>query len=118
MTKEERRLDLSNKLLKMGEALGKEGVESNDGCVLTTGSSLIFMSKIILSENYMYLFGELASMFSAKIILDNIDDTQSKITEDGFINNIITKIETPTPVTPKSKSKRRKGNNGDSETES
>lgn len=123
MTREERRLDLNDKLLRMGQALAKEGVDTNDGCILTAGSVLILISNLLLSEKDMFLFGELGSMFSAKMILEDMERRNPRITEDTFMTEILSKInnvtEVPKPeeVKPK-KSKRRKGNNGGSETES
>jgi len=128
MTKEERRLDLNNKLLRMGQALAKEGVDTNDGCILTAGSVLILISNLMTSEKDMFLFGELGSMFSAKMILEDMERKNPKIVGDEFMAEILSKINSQNPEVPKPeepkieepkrKSKRRKGNNGDSETES
>jgi len=72
----DRRLELSRMLLDMGQALIKEGEEKKDFCIRQSGSFLNVISSLMLDEKETYAFGELCSMFSAKIILDKLDESQ------------------------------------------
>jgi hypothetical protein len=91
MTKEERRLDLSGKLVKMGDALILEGRDARDGCVMQTGSTLLLLSSIIASEQDMFIFGEFISMFSAKKVLDDMEEKEAQKPQigDEFISSLI-----------------------------
>jgi hypothetical protein len=91
MTKEERRLDLSGKLVKMGDALILEGRDARDGCVMQTGSTLLLLSSIIASEQDMFIFGEFISMFSAKKVLDEMEEKEAQKPQigDEFISSLI-----------------------------
>ena len=117
MIKEERRLDLSGKLLKMGQALVKEGVDSQDGCVITAGTTLLLVSNIITSEDDMFMFGEVCAMFSAKKVLEDMDKNKLvNETQDDFLKTILDKIKDATSNPPVKKTgRRRKKDNGDSE---
>lgn len=100
MTKEERRFDLSGKLLKMGEALISEGRDSMDGCVMQTGSTLLLLSDIISSEEDMFVFGELMSMFTAKKILDEMDKEKKSKINDGLISSLIETLKNVGNIIP------------------
>ena len=119
MIQEQRRADLSGKLLEMGRALVKEGVDSQDGCVITTGTSLLLISNIITSEDDMFMFGELCAMFSAKKVLEDMDKNKHvNDTQDDFLKTILEKIkDVASKDLPKKvrKPRRRKGDNGDQE---
>lgn len=78
MQNEGRRLELSGKLLQMGNSLINEGKSSGDYTVTQSGTIMLLMSGLLLSDEDMFLFSEICSMFSAKKILDaaeNIDET-------------------------------------------
>jgi hypothetical protein len=78
MQNEERRLELSGKILQMGNSLIKEGESSQDYNVTSSGTVMLLISGLLLSDEDMFLFNQFCSMFSAKKILDaaeNIDET-------------------------------------------
>jgi hypothetical protein len=80
MHNEERRFELSTKLLQMGNSLIKEGQASEDYTVTQSGTIMLLMSGLLLSDEDMFLFSEICSMFSAKKILDaaeGIDETDA-----------------------------------------
>ena len=93
MTKEQRRLDLSGKLLKMGDALVLEGRDAMDGCVMQTGSTLLLLSSIISSEEDMFVLGEFVSMFSAKKVLEEMEAKQRPQIGDDFISSLIESLK-------------------------
>lgn len=69
---QERRIEISSKLVKMGKSLIIEGKNSDDFCVLSTGNLLILMSGLIMNAKDMDEFNNLCSMFTAKNILDDM----------------------------------------------
>jgi hypothetical protein len=80
MLNEERRLELSTKLLQMGNSLIKEGQSADDYTITQSGTLMLLVSGLILSDEDMFLFSEICSMFSAKKILDaaeGIDETDA-----------------------------------------
>lgn len=121
MTKEQRRLDLSGKLLKMGDALVLEGRDAMDGCVMQTGSTLLLLSSIISSEEDMFVLGEFVSMFSAKKVLEEMEAKQRPQIGDDFISSLIESLkkkvdnlDKPLEIPKKvRKPRRKKGDNGE-----
>ena len=81
----ERRLELSSKFLEMGQALIKEGKDKKDYSITQSGSFIILMAGLILEENDIYEFSNLCSMFSAKKLLDGMEESNSDIT--NFLKN-------------------------------
>lgn len=75
----DRRLEISGMLLEMGQALIKEGEEKKDYVITQCGTFFIFMAGIMFSEEDVYLFGELCSMFNAKKILESLDHTHNPL---------------------------------------
>ena len=75
MSKKERRLEISSKLLQMGQSLVNEGQESGDKSVAYCGTSLILLAGTIIDSKDMQLFSELCSMFSAKKVLEGMMGT-------------------------------------------
>lgn len=73
MANEKRRAQISSKLLELGLSLMEEGGESDDYTITQSGTMMILLSSVILSEEDTFLFGEMCSMFSAKKVLDNIE---------------------------------------------
>lgn len=67
-----RKLDLSAKFLEMGVSLQDEGDINGDTSVGLLGTNLIFLSSLALSEEELFGFSELISMYSAKRTLDNL----------------------------------------------
>jgi len=68
----DRHLDLSAKLIEMGNALITEGKEKKDYSISQIGFFMVFIGGLLLNEEDIYLFGELCSMFSAKKIIDTL----------------------------------------------
>ena len=67
-----RKLDLSAKFLEMGVSLQDESDVNGDSDISILGTILIFLSSLALSEEELYDFSELVSMYSAKRTLDNL----------------------------------------------
>lgn len=76
-----RRLELSVMFLEMGQALIKEGTERKDYCVSQSGNFMILMSGVIMGEEETYELGQLTSMFTAKKLLDGLEENKSDLTE-------------------------------------
>lgn len=74
MDKNDRHLELSGKFLEMGHALMKEGNENEDFTVSHIGTCMMFLGGLVLDEDDVKLFGEICSMFSAKKILDSMEN--------------------------------------------
>lgn len=77
MKNTDRRLELSGKFIEMGQALIKEGEETNDYTVKQTGAFMILMASTIFSEEDTYMFGELCSMFNAKKMLEDMNSANN-----------------------------------------
>jgi hypothetical protein len=60
----------------MGMALIKEGKEDEDVIIKFSGSFLNFLSNLMYDEKQMILFSTFCNMFSAKKILENMEETQ------------------------------------------
>ena len=73
----DRHLELSSKLIQMGQALVKEGREHNDYNIAQTGGFLITIGGVILDQEDVFIFGQLASMFSAKKLIDKLEAKNS-----------------------------------------
>ena len=73
-SKKDRHLVISSKLVEMGNALSKEGNETNDNSILDVGGFMVLIGGVLFSEDDVKLFGQLCSMFAAKKVLDNMDD--------------------------------------------
>lgn len=67
-----RRIEISQKLVKMGKSLIMEGSDNKDYCVISAGNLLVLISGLIVTPNDMEEFNKLCSMFSAKAILDDL----------------------------------------------
>ena len=81
MNTKDRHLELSAKFIEMGQALMKEGKEQKDFTTSQTGSCLIFLGGLMLDERDILLFGQICSMFSAKKILENMENTNHDYAE-------------------------------------
>jgi hypothetical protein len=93
MKKNERRLEISEMLSKMGDALILEGRETKDGCIFQTGNTFHVLSDIISSEEDMFIFGELLAMFTAKKILDEMKESEKPKMPQDFISSLIASIK-------------------------
>ncbi len=96
----ERRLELTTKFMKMGQALMHEGSETGDVTVSQLGTMLIFLGGLAFDENDVNKFSELVSMFSAKKLFDNLDENDSSFlremksrADSGTYDDIIRAIE-------------------------
>ena len=69
----DRHLDISAKLIEMGQALMNEGKEGNDYSISQTGSFMILIGGLLFDEKDVYSFGELCSMYSSKKLLENFE---------------------------------------------
>ncbi len=67
-----RKLDLSAKFLKMGQSLQIEGDLNDDVDISMLGTNLIFLGSLALSDEDLYKFSELVSMFTAKKTIDDL----------------------------------------------
>lgn len=70
----DRHLDVSAKLIEMGQALMTEGKEDKDFAISQTGSFMILIGGLLFDEKDVYSFGELCSMYSAKKILESMEN--------------------------------------------
>ena len=95
----DRRLDLSAKFIQMGQSLMEEGQQNKDSGIALLGTLLIFLGGIVLDDDDVHKFSELVSMFSAKKMLDSIENEQNPLmdliknasadeTYDGFVDKI------------------------------
>jgi hypothetical protein len=73
MANEKRRSEISLKILEIGRSLMEEGADLDDYTITQSGTMMILLSSVILSEEDTFLFSEVCSMFSAKKVLDNIE---------------------------------------------
>lgn len=92
-----RRYDLSAKLLEMGKLLLDEGVQNGQYAVGKTGTFLILLGGVILDDDDVTKFEFLCSMFSAKKLMDNMDNMDSPFpnfntNEEGF-EDLLSKIK-------------------------
>jgi hypothetical protein len=80
MKNTDRRLDLSAKFMQMGQSLILEGRENNDISISQIGTILVFISGILLGDDEdIFKFSDLCSMFSARKILDGIEEEGSPL---------------------------------------
>jgi len=77
----DRHLDISAKLIEMGQALMVEGNDDKDLNISQTGSFIILIGGLLLNEKDINTFGELCSMYSAKKILEAMESDIPKIAE-------------------------------------
>lgn len=70
----DRHLELSSKFMEMGHSLMKEGDEKKDYNISQAGSFFILIAGLMFSEEDVFSFSELCSMFSARKVLDNMKE--------------------------------------------
>lgn len=75
----DRRLDLSSKFMQMGHALMLEGDENSDITIRQLGGLLVFMAGITFDDEDVNKFSELTSYFSAKKVLDSMEDSHNPV---------------------------------------
>jgi hypothetical protein len=72
-SKKDRRLDISAKLIEMGQSLMTEGKESDDYSISQVGSFMVLIGGLLFNEKDIYVFGELCSMYSSKKVLESLE---------------------------------------------
>lgn len=77
----DRHLELSSKFIEMGKALILEGTEKNDFTIKQSGNFFILLSGLMFDEKDIMLFGQFASMFSAKKVLEQMEEDKHDFTE-------------------------------------
>lgn len=75
----DRHLELTAKLIEMGQALMIEGKENKDFTIAQAGTFLILVGGLLFEEEDVKQFGQLCSMFSAKRVLDSMVASQHEI---------------------------------------
>lgn len=92
----DRQLEVSSKLIEMGNALMTEGRADNDFVISQTGIFLILLGGVMFDVNDVEKFGDLCSMFSAKKILDSMENsnnpTISKLRKDDSYEDLIKRL--------------------------
>lgn len=122
MQNETRRLELSNKIKQMGDALIKEGIGDEDYTIAQSGSIMLLMSKLMVNDDDMFIFSELCAMFSAKKILDE-QEGFDKIENETLTKVLVKKKKeaqakknTPSDEPKKTRGGRKPKDSGESET--
>ena len=69
-----RHLDISDKLLNMAKVLSEEAAESDDVILARTSNLLMLVSGVMMEKKDIDKLSEICSMFSAKKILDELED--------------------------------------------
>ena len=100
MKNSERRLELTSKFVQMGKALVEEGKEKNDQIISQLGSMIIFLGGICFDDEDVIKFGELVSMFSAKKLIEALEENKDpdlmeirKKAENDTYENILNGID-------------------------
>ena len=124
---EAKRIDVSNKLMKMGSVLTKEGVACEDHNIAEVGTAMIMLSALILDDKDMFIFSEICAMFTAKKILDDMD-RKNKPDKESLLKALLSEINPSIDETPKeepqdapvkkTRKSRKKSTNGDKPSES
>jgi hypothetical protein len=93
MQNEQRRIDVSNMVRKMGESLIQEASTNQDPRFIQLGSIFNLISVVMLVDVDMFLFSEMCSMFSAKKIMESVKDIGQDDPILDFIKKISLKVE-------------------------
>ena len=100
MKNSKRRLELTSKFVQMGKALVEEGKEKNDQIISQLGSMIIFLGGICFDDEDVIKFGELVSMFSAKKLIEALEENKDpdlmeirKKAENDTYENILNGID-------------------------
>lgn len=127
MESKTRRIELSEKIKQMGQALISEGTGGMDYTVAQSGTIMLLISKLIVNDEDMFIFSELCAMFAAKRILEEGTDAEKlekKILAQLLLKNKIAESKKDTPEANNNESneqpKKRRGgrkSKGPSETE-
>ena len=89
--KKDRRLDISAKLIEMGQSLMTEGKDSKDFAIAQIGSFMVLIGGLLFDERDVYIFGELCAMYSSRKVLENLENMMpnlsSLIKENGDVES-------------------------------
>jgi hypothetical protein len=80
----DRHLELSGKFIEMGQALVKEGKEKSDYKITQSGTFFTLIGGLMYDEKDVSLFAELCSMFSAKKVLENMENDMDMVKDIGL----------------------------------
>jgi hypothetical protein len=80
----ERRKDVSDKLLKIADSLRTEGIENNDMNLELGANMIMLIGGILTSDEDLKTLSELCAMYSAKKILDNMSNFEGMDLNDIF----------------------------------
>ena len=120
----ERKIDLSTKFIKMGQALMSEGDDKKDNSISLLGTILIFIGGISLEDEDVYKFSELVSMYSAKKMIESMEKSGHPLfvsmkqdadndSYDNLANKLKSLINDNVADVEKPKKKRKKGGEND-----
>ena len=70
----DRHLELSGKFIEMGQALVTEGRNDKDYVITSAGTFFTLIGGLMYDEKDVSLFAEICSMFSAKKVLESMDN--------------------------------------------
>lgn len=83
----DRHLELSGKFIEMGQALVAEGRKDKDYVITSAGTFFTLIGGLMYDEKDVSLFAEICSMFSAKKVLENMDNDMNLIKDIGVNTN-------------------------------
>jgi hypothetical protein len=83
----DRHLELSGKFIEMGQALVTEGRNDKDYVITSAGTFFTLIGGLMYDEKDVSLFAEICSMFSAKKVLENMDNDMDLIKDIGINTN-------------------------------
>ena len=83
----DRHLELSAKFIEMGQALVSEGRNNKDYVTTSAGTFFTLIGGLMYDEKDVSLFAEICSMFSAKKVLENMDNDIDLIKDIGLNTN-------------------------------
>lgn len=83
----DRHLELSGKFIEMGQALVTEGRNNKDYVITSAGTFFTLIGGLMYDEKDVSLFAEICSMFSAKKVLENMDNDIDLIKDIGLNTN-------------------------------
>ncbi len=79
----DRHLELSGKFIEMGQALVAEGRKDKDYVITSAGTFFTLIGGLMYDEKDVSLFAEICSMFSAKKVLENMENDLDMVNNVG-----------------------------------
>jgi hypothetical protein len=80
----DRHLELSGKFIEMGQALVAEGRNDKDYVITSAGTFFTLIGGLMYDEKDVSLFAEICSMFSAKKVLENMENDIDMVKDIGL----------------------------------